>query len=424
MNKLVRIWKTIRDEDVEYTLKLKLDTENLALEKLIPYISFILGLSICTATSIMSVSYTLIAVLALFIPDFRGNLRLVIRNPYVAGGLIFYLIFVLAIFWTSGPLTEAFKMLIRMIGFLLLPLFFIAFNFKDSATLLLKGFLTGALLSAILSILSFMFQHHILYGIHDKMWVVFHGHILHNAFLAVAAAFCLWGALDTKLTKQSRIWFLIAYLLCFIDVLFIVNGRTGQVMLLAQSAFLFIYRFRLKGAMIIVALSIVIAPLLYFSPVLQKGIEDYRSDSQKYENGNSMTSVGLRNEFHQKSNELIRLSPIIGTGTGSFKTVYQKYTGFTGIRATTNPHCDWLWIGVETGALGIAAYALFLLLTIFNLYKLSTYYKCMGFTILLGYLLAGLKNSFFIDNVTGIAFIVIMAAIIVAGSRRMAIAQK
>jgi O-antigen ligase len=256
------------------------------------------------------------------------------------------------------------------------------------------------------------------------MWVVFHGHILHNAFLAVAAAFCLWGVLDTRLSKQTRIWFFIAYLLCFIDILFIVNGRTGQLMLLAMSAFLFIYRFRLKGAMIIVALSIIITPLLYFSPMVQKGIKDYRSDSQKYENGDSMTSVGLRYEFHQKSTELIKLSPIFGTGTGSFKTVYQKYTGFTGIRATTNPHCDWLWIGVETGGLGLVAYALFLLLIIFNLYKLSTYYKCMGFTILLGYLLAGLQNSFFIDNVTGMTFIVIMTAIIVAGSKRMVISQE
>jgi O-antigen ligase len=416
MNKLVRIWKTIREDDVEYTLKLKFDTETP--ETLIPYISFILGLAICTATSALSIAYTAIAVLVLFRSDFRHHFKLAMLNWYVIGGLLFYLVFLVAVLWTSAPLHDAGKMLVRMIGYLLLPLFFMAFSINNSAKLLLKGFLIGAILSAVLSILSFVFHHHILYGVQDNTWVVFHGHILHNAFLALASIFFLWEILNQNLNRKTRIWFLIAYLICFIDIMFIVNGRTGQLMLLAMSAFLFVYRLRLKGAMILVALGIVVTPLLYFSPMVQKGIQDYRSDSKKYEDGNSMTSVGLRYEFHQKSTQLIKLSPVIGTGTGSFRFAYQNYTKFTGIRATSNPHCDWLWIGVETGGLGIMAFALFLLLNIFSLNKLSTYYKCMGFTLLLGYLLAGLQNSFFIDNVTGMAFIVIMTAIIVAGSVR------
>jgi hypothetical protein len=131
MNKLVKMWKTIRDEDVEYTLKLKLDTNNLAPEKLIPYIAFIMGLAICTATSILSVSYTVIAVLTLFIPDFRHNLKSVLRNPYVASGVVFYLVFLFAVLWTNAPLSDISKMLSRTIGYLLLPLFFMAFNIKD-----------------------------------------------------------------------------------------------------------------------------------------------------------------------------------------------------------------------------------------------------------------------------------------------------
>lgn len=419
MNKFVKIWKTIREDDISYTLKLRIDTKKLTPEKLIPYISFILGLAICTATSALSISYTAIAVLVLFSTDFKYNFKLAMRNWYVIGGLLFYLVFLIAVLWTKAPLHDVSKMLARMIGYLLLPLFFMAFSINDSAKLLLKGFLIGAIFSAVLSILSFVFHHHLLYGIQDNTWVVFHGHILHNAFLAVAAIFCLWRILEPNLNRKAKIWFLIAYLICFIDVMFIVNGRTGQLMLLAMSAFLFVYRFRLKGAMALVALSIIVTPLLYFSPMVQKGIKDYRSDSQKYENGNSMTSVGLRYEFHQKSTELIKMAPVIGYGTGSFSSVYKNYTKFTGVRATTNPHCDWLWIGVETGGLGIAMYALFLLLTIFSLNKLSTYYKCMGFTLLLGYLLAGLQNSFFIDNVTGMAFIVIMTAIMVSGGKRV-----
>jgi O-antigen ligase len=199
--------------------------------------------------------------------------------------------------------------------------------------------------------------------------------------------------------------------------MFVVNGRTGQLMLLVMSGFIFVYRFKLKGILILAGASIIIAPLLYFSPMVQKGIKDYRSDNQKYANGDTLTSVGLRYEFHQKSIELIKRSPIIGYGTGSFTSTYKNYTNFSGARATTNPHCDWLWFGVETGALGIAVYTLFLIFTLINIRRLSKEYKCIGYTLLLGYLLAGIQNSFFIDNVTGVAYIVIMAAIIVAGSK-------
>lgn len=384
--------------------------------KLIPLFSLILGLAICTSTSVLSISYTAIAVLVLFRSNFIINFKLAFHSWYVIGGLLFYLVFLVAVLWTNAAFHDTWKMLVRLIAYLLLPLFFMAFNINNSSRILLKGFLIGAIFSCALSILSFIFHHHILYGIRDNTWVVFHGHILHNAFLSVAAGFYLWGLLDPGLGKKAQIWFLAAYLLCFIDVIFIVNGRTGQLMLMVMSAFIIIYRFKLKGGLILIGASIIIIPLLYFSPMIQKGIKDYRTDSQKYESGNSLTSVGLRYEFRRNSIQLIKHSPLIGYGTGSFKSVYQNYTNFTGLRATVNPHCDWLWIGVETGGLGIIAYLLFLFLTIFCLNKLSAYYRCMGYTLLLGYLLAGLQNSFFIDNVTGVSFIIIMTSIIVAGS--------
>ncbi|HLX53021.1 MAG TPA: hypothetical protein VKR58_03725, partial [Aquella sp.] len=80
MNKLVRIWKTIRDDDVEYKFKLKIDSETLTPEILSPYLSFILGFAICTATSALSISYTAIAILVLFRVDFKYNFKLAMRN--------------------------------------------------------------------------------------------------------------------------------------------------------------------------------------------------------------------------------------------------------------------------------------------------------------------------------------------------------
>lgn len=392
--------------------------------KLIVWFSFILGLAICTATSVLSISYAAIALLVLFTANFYSNIKLALRNYFVMGGLLFYLVFLCAVVWTQAPFHDVWAMLLRIIGYLLLPLFFIAFNFNRCATMLLRGFLLGAMLSCVLSILSFLFNHPILYGIKDHTWVVFHGHILHSTFLAIAANVCFSGVLGHSLTRRAKIWYLLGYLLCFIDVMFIVNGRTGQLTFLLISIFLVTYRFKFKGIALLAVMSIVIGPLLYFSPVIQKGVQDYYSDTHKYENNDPMTSVGLRYEFHAKSIELIKNAWVIGYGTGSLKTVYQKYTNFVGNRATANPHNDWLWIGVETGILGIAAYVLFLFLTVLSLNKLQADYKRIGYVVLLAYLPAGVHNSFFIDNVTSIAFLTIMTAIIIAGNKAIAVSEE
>lgn len=381
--------------------------------KAIPFLSMILGISICTSTALMSGAYIAIIAVVLLSSHFLYSLKSALKNSYVIASLVFYGVFlVYSVHSEASSSHEISKMLLRIIGYLMVPFFFIAWQKKSFGKFLLIGFLVGALLSAILSIMSWAVHYHILYGVKDNTWVVFHGHILHNAFLAVAACFCLWGAFNKSNTKLQKIYCLVGFLICFIDAMFIVEGRTGQVMLPIMSAFVMVYRFRWKGFILLLVISSLIAPVLLYSNVIKKGITAYQSDVQKYHEGDSVTSVGLRYEFHHNSIELIKKSPIFGYGAGSFATIYKNYTHFTGVRATTNPHSDWLWIAVETGILGIIGFIAFLLFTMMNLFKCNPYHRCMGLALLLGYLLASLQNSFFIDNVTSMAFIYLATAMI------------
>ena len=224
--------------------------QNLINRKLLPFWSLILGLAICTSTSVMSIAYVMITVLVLFKSRLWQQIKQVLSNPYVAASVCFYAVFVLSLIWTTAPFYDIWKMLLRVIGYLLAPLLLIAFQTDNCGKLLLRGFIIGALLTAILSIISWIFNHHILYGIQDNTWVIFHGHILHNAFLAIASCFMLWVA-TSNISKATRIWSIIAYLILFVDILFIVNGRTGQVMLLVMNSFLLLYRFKLKGLFIL-----------------------------------------------------------------------------------------------------------------------------------------------------------------------------
>ena len=393
--------------------------------KFIPFFSFVLGVAICTSTSLMSISYVVIAVLVLslilFKPNFRSAFKATFQHKYVIGSVLFYMVFVCGILWSNAPIHDIFKMLIRIIGYLLAPLFLLAFQTNNSGpnnsgVLMLKGFIIGAVLSALLSTISYMFKYHILYGAQDDTWVAFHGHILHNAFLAVASCFLLLLTFNKQLNKKTRIYCFIAYLICFTNVLLVVNGRTGQLMLLIMNAFIFVYQFKLKGVLWLAGISVVVLPLLYFSPVVQKGIQEYHSDMSKYEQGNAQTSMGARVVFHKVSTALIMDHPLLGYGTGNFTPTYKQYITVRNIQEnTTNPHSDLLWIGVETGLLGIMTYILMIIFAVMNSFKLTNFYRGISLSLILGYLLASLQNSFFIDNVTGMAFGFILLGLIAAG---------
>ena len=374
----------------------------------------------------MSVCYVALAILVLFHSNFKSLFKQAFQYKFVVASVIFYLVFVLACLWSEGTFKESWQMLTKIHGYILAPLLLIAFQTSKSGKLLLNGFLIGAVLSAVLSIISYLANHHILYGIRDNTWVVFHGHILHNAFLAVAGNFLILLVLDKSYTKNHRVLFLIAYLICLIDTMFVVMGRTGQVMFLAMAAFAMIYHFRIKGIMALIGLGVIIAPLLYLSPAVKQGIVNYKSDQSKFNAGDVETSMGLRWVFHHVSWELFKERPIIGHGTGSFTPIYKDYVIKNNIQGklTTNPHRDVLWIGVETGVLGVIAFALMIFCAILELLKLPTFCRGAALSLVFGYLLASAQNSFFIDNVTGMAFVFLMLGLIVVGNQKSVIGSK
>ncbi len=390
-----------------------IDIKNKTLENFyMPIMCFILGLSICSSTAIMSATYIAIAFFVLFKRDFLLSLKHAFKNKFIITSVMFYGVFVVGTLWSVAPAHDAFKMLTRIHGFLLVPLLFVAFQFGSSAKMLLRGFILGAIITASLSVISFLSNHHILYGTKDTTWVIFHGHILHNAFMAIASGFILCEILNPKNNKM-RIFYIICYLILLIDVLFIVIGRTGQIMFGCINIFLLLYYFRTKGILIAFVILSILAPLLYLSPAIKIGLNNYQSDVENYNQGNMETSFGLRLVFHRVSAAIIQEKPFFGYGTGSFNAVYKNYINKHNIKIlTTNPHRDILWIGVETGIIGIAMFTFMIICIMIDMFYTSYPVRGIGFGIIFSYLIASIHNSFFIDNITGMAFIVLISGLI------------
>lgn len=380
-------------------------------DRFITIIIFLLGFSLCVSTSLMSITYPIVSCLAFVQKDF--SLKEVFKNKFILASVLFYCIFIFATLWSKVPFVDRWKMLTHIVIYLVAPLLFMVLKNQNHAKKLLEGFVIGALLSAILSILSVLFHHPILYGLRDPIkGSVFHGHILHNAFLAIAASIFLAIILNKNTLYKNKIYACIAYLICIIDIFFIVDGRTGMIMLLVMNGFMVLCFLRRKGLIILAVTAVAAAPLFYLSPAIKGGIKNYQADMNNYKMGNIKTSMGYRLVFHEVSNKLILQNPLLGSGTGSFAASFKDYVTKHHIPAiTVNPHRDILWVGVETGICGMILFLIMLFAAVYESLKLTYFDRIIGLSLILGYFTASLQNSFFIDNVTGIAFVVIFLSI-------------
>lgn len=382
------------------------------MKKLVIPCIFILGFSLCVSTALMTNAYFFLVFLSFWQKDFLNKLKNSLRNKFVLMAIIFYSIYVIASLWSNASFHDIWKMLIHIIFYFVPPFLFIIFSSdKKNTNTLLIGFVSGAFLTAFLSCISALFHHRILYGIHDNKYTVFHGHVLHNAFLAIAATILLITILNDNNLK-IRIYSIIAYLVCCINVFFVVDGRTGMLMLIVMNIFAAICFIQKKYFLRLFFLTLAILVVLWQSPIVQLSINNYKSDMTKYSNGNVSSSMGYRMVFHHVSNELIKQKPFFGRGTGSYSNNFNNYAQQHNLNITnSNPHRDILLIGVETGALGMIVFILMLFSGIYEVIKLDKYYRVIGLSLILGYVSASVENSFFMDNVTGITFMVLLLAI-------------
>jgi len=68
------------------------------------------------------------------------------------------------------------------------------------------------------------------------------------------------------------------------------------------------------------------------------------------------TSTGFRLEFYRNTLALIQKNPVLGTGTGSFPSVYAQQVEGSGSVESRNPHNEFMLITVQTGLVGLAAF--------------------------------------------------------------------
>ncbi len=146
-----------------------------------------------------------------------------------------------------------------------------------------------------------------------------------------------------------------ALALTIANVLFVMTGRTGYlVMILAISLAIF-WLLPQKFRPAAVLLPIVMALVLGFvSTRFQTKMVEIKRDVLEYQKGNFDTSQAQRLDYWAKSLQAVQDKPLIGHGVGSWRANYIRFGGADKVNPPSNPHQQFLLWMVEGGLIGLA----------------------------------------------------------------------
>lgn len=362
------------------------------------------GLAIPVSTSLTSLCVVVVAVLWLVRGNYQEKIVGILHNRVVIVALSLFLLYIIGTSYSSASPPAMLEAVIKNTTLLMIAVWASLFGEAGWRRRGLLAFAVGMILTLILSYLGAL-----------GLWMpwrdvpqwqsgagAFKSRITQNFLMALFA----YGLAEEAVWNKRIRWSLIALIgLAVMNMLFVVHGRTGYVVL-AGLISLFLYR-RLKWRGIV--LSVVVVALLggigySLSREFRDRIDAVVTHIRGLENEGGRTGEWYRIEFFKRSVAIIRQHPFFGTGTGSFGHEFEQIGDAVKIGGAGNPHSEYLNVTVQLGVLGLG-----LLIYLFytqwrRSYELSTDFGAYGQGLVIGYAIGCVFNSFLMDFTEGHAF--------------------
>jgi len=303
------------------------------------------------STALTNVLCPLAILLLLAEGQYQQKFNILSRHPLTVIALLLFAVMSFGFLYTPVSWIEAGLMLDKYRELLYIPLFILLFADEKTRRWGLYAFLSAMGITLLLSYWMTLTGWSIGKGTPQNAFV-FKNYITQGLLLALAAYF-----LAVYAWQQQRRYWLIIILLALYNILFLSEGRTGYLIVFCL-ILLFAYQtYRLRGLIVGSLLLVLLSGLIYsYSDVVKKRLDSVSANIHNYQQGETDTSIGLRLEFYKNSLVLIAQSPLWGHGTGSFCYEYQQLAQPQGITATTNPHNEYLMIGVQWGLIGMGLF--------------------------------------------------------------------
>jgi O-antigen ligase len=289
--------------------------------------------------------------------DYRHKLRAIRKNPLALAAIGFFLLHVAGAAYSIGSRDEVLSALDKASVLLLVPLLVSLQPETEWLRRALQAFVAALALTLLLSFLVWwdLVPPGTFKG-YPFDAVVFKLKITHSVLMAYGA-FALTIAARGATDPRWRIALAVGAVLAAFNVLFMVWGRTGQLVLLALAFYLLVSSFRWRGVMAAVAAGVSIGGVAYLVPssalhqrtmMTLNEIEDWRA-------GKPPTVANMRLETWSNSLEIVREHPVLGVGTGGFAAAYARQAEVTGIEPAGHAENQYLYTAAQFGLVGLFA---------------------------------------------------------------------
>jgi O-antigen ligase len=319
-----------------------------------------LGAAIPISTALGNALTAVFALAWLLGGQYGAKGRGIAATPVAVAALVLFGLLVLGVSWADVPAADSWGVVSKYRDLALLALFLWVFREPAWRRAGLIGLGLGLALTLAVSYLKFA-------GAVPVKWfadatpdnpVAFRLQVTHGFLMALAAfgfGLLAWHARD----RRWKVAGAVAAGLATVNVLLMVQGRTGYLVLALLVVYLFAIRFRWKGLLAAAALVAVTGSAVYaVSDTFRDRITVTLAQARAFDPAKpaaAESSIGLRLEFYANGIAIVREHPLAGVGTGGFARAYAERIAGSGRIETRNPHNEYLLIAAQLGLPGLAA---------------------------------------------------------------------
>jgi O-antigen ligase len=309
------------------------------------------------ATAVLSL---LICVLFFFSGHWLQKIQRIKTNPLTKPLLALCLVLILGYFYSQGSMKDKWD---HFLSYARLLLVFVLIASLDSArwrTRCWQALAAACCLIVFASLASVWWQlpwdHNAARGL-GANHAIFSNYLWQNVLLSFFACVCLFKAKHHSVLIRRLAWLLLALASTF-SIFFLAPGRTGQLTALASIMLMVALLLKFRTRMIALLFTMLaFAIVLGASSVVKQRFDEAVHEVKEYvvHQRHNNSSVGLRLHNWRINSGLIRESPVIGYGSGSYRVVSERaFNDPVVCTATcTHPHNQFLYFLVENGAVAM-----------------------------------------------------------------------
>lgn len=383
------------------------------LERLTRLLAIVTGFSIPLSTSFSEIATGLFMASWLCSGHLSAKWRMIRGNATALLSLAMFGALLAGMAWSAEGWQASGRCLLKYREFLYLPMFLVVFQDARLRRLGTFAYMAGAILLLGLSYFERFSGADLGLGSTNLDFVVAKDRIIHSllmAFLVYLAAVLFVGTTgrieeDGGAVLRWRCLYGALIALAVYNILFMVQGRTGYLLLAALTTLFLFQRLGKRGAIVAcVLLGTAACGTVAFSRTIQGRVRQTLSQLENQFGPERKHSPDRRLEFYENTLKLIGRHPFIGTGTGSFRSEYKSLVAGTDDAPTSDPHNEYLHLATQVGIPGAVLFIALLAVQWLAAARLSPLERDLGRGIVLTIALGSLFNSLILSVTGGLIY--------------------